>query len=356
MEKKKRSKVLLIIGIVLGILVIGFGSYFVYDKYFSKEDDKGNKEENNKFDITLMSTEDRKILLEELVSLGRLEELSTINDSDVYLQDIKSAKIDEDGELVIHHGDDTIEKYYFGEIDQVYVLHCAGAIPCMLIINQNNDLYAGIPWHYQISDDYTNLGNNRVVSIYVDVVFGGTYVLFDDYSLINLYYNFDDEKNVLGNDILDNDFPIEAIEALVMCSDYCTDPYFIVSFDGLIKAKTKDEDYIELKYNNKSIEFIYGYYEYVDNEDYVDIADIYLIDSDNNVYVIKNYTISNRNTKLEKLSYKFDSYTVNKSENGVSHYTIKYSDGSTKEKDEYNFVDITKYSKIFDIYNKYNKN
>ena len=68
MKKIKRGKLLLIIAIIVGILVVGVGGYFVYDKYFSnsdvenKKDDinKENNADNNKQDNSVVNSENKE--------------------------------------------------------------------------------------------------------------------------------------------------------------------------------------------------------------------------------------------------------------------------------------------------------
>lgn len=337
MEKNKRGKLLLIIGVVVGILV-GCGSYFVYDNYFSK-DDVVNKEENKESD------EDKKNLINELVSTNVLEKAMSLDElKNSHLGTNIDAKIDNNGYFSITYNNKT-EKYdKLGPIKDVYSFYNNSAIPNMLFVTKNNKLYYGYPMEYQV-EEVENKDGKTVISSYVDNNTGDKYILFDDYSLINLT---ESNKYILGENILDKDFILDGLGIYVMCADYCSPADVTISFDGKLKIKDNDNKYVELKYNNESVNFKYGYYKY--NNEYTD-ANIYFVDTDNNVYIIKNYTEDNRNTKLEKLSYKFDSLNVTKTEDNTNKYTIKY-DNSKTDDIEYNFLDITKYSKIFELYNK----
>lgn len=337
MEKNKRGKLLLIIGVVVGILV-GCGSYFVYDNYFSK-DDVVNKEENKESD------EDKKNLINELVSTNVLEKAMSLDElKNSHLGTNIDAKIDNNGYFSITYNNKT-EKYdKLGPIKDVYSFYNNSAIPNMLFVTKNNKLYYGYPMEYQV-EEVENKDGKTVISSYVDNNTGDKYILFDDYSLINLT---ESNKYILGENILDKDFILDGLGIYVMCADYCSPADVTISFDGKLKIKDNDNKYVELKYNNESVNFKYGYYKY--NNEYTD-ANIYFVDTDNNVYIIKNYTEDNRNTKLEKLSYKFDSLNVTKTEDNTNKYTIKYDNNKTDDI-EYNFLDITKYSKIFELYNK----
>lgn len=337
MEKNKRGKLLLIIGVVVGILV-GCGSYFVYDNYFSK-DDVVNKEENKESD------EDKKNLINELASTNVLEKAMSLDElKNSHLGTNIDAKIDNNGYFSITYNNKT-EKYdKLGPIKDVYSFYNNSAIPNMLFVTKNNKLYYGYPMEYQV-EEVENKDGKTVISSYVDNNTGDKYILFDDYSLINLT---ESNKYILGENILDKDFILDGLGIYVMCADYCSPADVTISFDGKLKIKDNDNKYVELKYNNKSVNFKYGYYKY--NDEYTD-ANIYFVDTDNNVYIIKNYTEDNRNTKLEKLSYKFDSLNVTKTEDNTNKYTIKYDNSKTIDI-EYNFLDITKYSKIFELYNK----
>ncbi len=356
MEKSKRGKLLLIIGVVVGILV-GFGSYFVYDNYFSKNDVE-NKEENknndedkkdNSNNPKLMSTEDKKNLINELVSTNVLEKAMSLDElKNSHLGTNIDAKIDNNGYFSITY-DNKTEKYdKLGPIKDVYSFYNNSAIPNMLFVTKNNKLYYGYPMEYQV-EEVENKDGKTVISSYVDNNTGDKYILFDDYSLINLTSGSESNKYILGENILDKDFILDGLGIYVMCSDYCSPADVTISFDGKLKIKDNDNKYVELKYNNKSVDFKYGYYKY--NNEYTD-ANIYFVDTNNNVYMIKNYTKDNRSTKLEKLSYKFDSLNVTKTEDNTNKYTIKYDYSTTLDIDSYAFVDITKYSKIFELYNK----
>ncbi len=82
MIKIKRGKLLLIIAIIVGILVVGVGGYFVYDKYFSnsdvenKKDDinKENNADNNKQDNSVVNSENKENKEKKTVKATILED------------------------------------------------------------------------------------------------------------------------------------------------------------------------------------------------------------------------------------------------------------------------------------------
>lgn len=65
MEKKKRKKLIIIFSIVVGLLLVGFGSYFVIDKYFSKDDVVDKNDANQSSDETNVGNNDNDEVTED---------------------------------------------------------------------------------------------------------------------------------------------------------------------------------------------------------------------------------------------------------------------------------------------------
>ncbi len=62
MENKKRKKLIIILSIIIGLLLVGFGSYFVIDKYFSKDDVVDKNDVNQSNDETDVDNEEVNII------------------------------------------------------------------------------------------------------------------------------------------------------------------------------------------------------------------------------------------------------------------------------------------------------
>lgn len=394
--KNKTNKVLLIIGLVLGILVVGFGSYFVYDKFFSEDDvvdkENDNKENNEEeeFDdysgpiddysdpTVITDTNTNNDFLNALNEKRYFLDLSVTLDNGEFKLDGNDYdfKLDKDGKLLALCYNQETNAYYikefseFGNITKFFTLSFYGAPLGNVVINDEGEIYIlnrdygneeSKSYEYVASKNINNTGK-KAVTLYAAIKDDGFFILFEDDSLIEINRDFlisnSKSETSFGQNIKNMNLRLDGLQIPYQCNGFCDS--VVIYFDGILKVENNESNFVEPTYNNKTLDFKYVYDELIYGDELAEksIFNIYFVDTNNNVYVIKNYSDDNKNTKLEKLSYKFDSFSTEAKQavEPAIYYIVKYSDGSTKEIYSSDFIDLTKYSKIFDLYNKYNKN
>ena len=368
-NKKKNNTLLIIVIVVISLLLVGTLAYFTYDKIFKEdkpiEENKDNKDNGDKTGVKMNSSYDNSTILKSLVDTGYIidKECDNICASE-YLKITDfgwTYEINENKKLVLTYYDNEYDKNItktidkIGNVTKVFTIYLGGGIDKTYVFTENGEIYYfGGMYYGQELEKINNNTGKKLKGLYENFVTADLYVSFDDDSLLEL--DVDDLK--LGKNIRDVNLLIGGLR-YQGCGDVCPPNEVMIYGDGTIKYITgKNDDgykYSTVKYNGKDLDIKYAYF--IENSS---IYDLYFVDNNNDVYVISNYynidkDAYSKDIKIEKASYKFDSLKTSKQTNEDDYkitYTAKFSDGTSKDFYQFDFIDLTNtyYTTIFNLY------
>ncbi len=326
MEKKKRKKLIIILSIIIVLLLVGVGSYFVIDKYFSKDDvvDKG-EEDTSIYDekVLYKSTDiikkiDRNTFfdIDNLVNNGYLKidsEDSCYDDFEnidhcVYRHqgvregDIASYYISDDGKLMLStwFNDDENPTWIAAEgitepVSEIYISKFSE--DSTTVLTENGNVYRG----QNGNREYVKLDlPDKVIEVY-----------YDDGPNSNFRYVLLENGEIYGLDILK---PIEEIYEYTFgfytraCGSECM-PNILLNLNREIFFSNDkyNNDINQFIYNNKKIYANVVFYDRGRNYTYSDVENICIIDKNNDMYIIDGETFKvelyNKNKVSEVVAY-----------------------------------------------------
>ena len=370
MEKKKSNKGLIITIVILIILLLGLAGYICYDKFLTS-DEKNNALDDSKKVETKPKEDTNFYSINNLVKNHYLEEITDISrtTSDYVAIKIENGKVyllkilDEKGEYIESKGEYIEAKGIEGTPKYVWHASPFGGEEAFVVLTNEGEIYYQTSYAlYELGNkNFTKLNNKKVKALY-------DYSSYYPYEIFTLYAEYEDNtfakisatRNNSGDmtSLKINDITLEKEFAYPdEISGGCNDNtgLFITSDRKLFnRENVKENDsynYSEIKYNNKSLKVKEAFsVTSSKNNKYILY---YVIDEDNNIYVIKqNSSFKITSVKLYK-DLKIESYSYNDkkiSKDGWACFrrllTITYKDNSVEK------MYIENISTLYDRYNK----